>query len=123
MLSGLPPFYHEDFQQIGQKILQEPLKFCTGLTDPDARDLLNALLQKDPQQRLSDVKLIKAHPFFVSIDWEAMENLRVAPPYIPRPIIEDYSDFFIIEEEESTGTKRAQEASAFAGFTFVAPNT
>jgi hypothetical protein len=46
------------------------------------------LFVKDPDQRLGSGDLglnnIKAHPFFQSIDWEAIYNKKIKPPFIPK---------------------------------------
>jgi len=45
----------------------------------DARDLIKRLLVADPLQRPS-IPEIKAHPFFKSIDWDALVSRELAPP-------------------------------------------
>jgi len=61
MLTGLPPFYSQDVQQMYFKILHANLDM-PGSLDGDTKDLINKLLERDPTKRLSDPKLIKAHP-------------------------------------------------------------
>ena len=55
---------------------------------PKATDLLLQLLERDPELRLgygpSDAELIKRHPFFEDVDWEAMETRSAKPPFIPK---------------------------------------
>ena len=54
---------------------------------PLARDLLSKLLEPDPTLRLGahNINLIKSHPYFGEIDWEALSRLEVPPPYVPDP--------------------------------------
>ncbi len=65
MLTGLPPFYSEDVNEMYRKILQDPLRFGDEVS-PDARHLLTLLLNRDPAQRLGSgphgAADIKAHP-------------------------------------------------------------
>ena len=39
-------------------------------------------MEKNPDQRLG-VDQIMSHPFFENVDWDAMEKLNIASPYIP----------------------------------------
>ena len=60
-----------------------------------ASDLLCRLLSFDPAARHSfgdsdcaagskgDAQLLMTHPFFDEIDWDALENRKVPPPYLP----------------------------------------
>ena len=54
MLTGLPPFYDENTNEMYRKIISEPLHFHDnqpGLVPPAARDLLARLLDRDPYNR------------------------------------------------------------------------
>lgn len=87
MLSGLPPFYSEDVNEMYRKILQDPLRFGDEIS-PDARSLLTLLLNRDPQQRLGSgvggAQDIKRHPFFARhIDWKRLLAKKVQPPFKP----------------------------------------
>jgi serine/threonine protein kinase len=86
MLTGLPPFYCRDRNQLFEKIRRGVLEFPDYLSDP-ARDILGRLLTRDPNARLgcgpADAREIKAHPFFAGVDWVAMAAKRVPPPLVP----------------------------------------
>ncbi|WFD18393.1 non-specific serine/threonine protein kinase [Malassezia caprae] len=87
MLTGLPPFFSEDVNEMYRKILHEPLTFPADVR-PDARNLLVRLLQRDPAQRLGSppggAADIKTHPFFTKyIDWNLLLAKKVQPPYKP----------------------------------------
>ena len=50
--------------------------------------ILRGFLQKDPKERLgshpeSGFQDIMDHPFYSTIDWVALEQKQVSPPYIP----------------------------------------
>jgi serum/glucocorticoid-regulated kinase 2 len=75
MLTGLPPFYDENTNEMYRKILSEPLYFPgPDIVPPTAKDILTKLLNRKPEQRLgaNGASEIKAHPFFHSIDWRKL---------------------------------------------------
>lgn len=82
MLTGLPPFYSQDVQEMYRKIMTDKLKFPNGMGE-DAKNLLEGLLQRDINERLKDPSKIKDHPFFKSIDFTNLYNKKITPPFIP----------------------------------------
>ncbi|KAK8010942.1 hypothetical protein PG990_009907 [Apiospora arundinis] len=80
MLTGLPPFYDENTNEMYRKILSEPLHF------PGPEDLLTKLLNRDPEHRLGagGSAEIKAHPFFHAIDWRKLLQRKYEPTFKPR---------------------------------------
>ena len=87
MLTGLPPFYSEDVNEMYRKILYDPLVFLPDVR-PDARDLLRRLLERDASKRLGSppggAMEIKNHPFFTKhIDWSMLLAKKVRPPFKP----------------------------------------
>lgn len=53
---------------------------------PFTSDFLMKILNKDPKKRLGTkgIDEIMNHPFFETIDWNALSNKKVIPPYKPR---------------------------------------
>jgi len=87
MLTGLPPFYDENTNEMYRKILSEPLHFPgPEIVPPAARDLLTKLLDRDATRRLgtNGAAEIKAHPFFHSIDWRKLLDRKYEPSFKPR---------------------------------------
>jgi serum/glucocorticoid-regulated kinase 2 len=84
MLTGLPPFYDENTNEMYRKILSEPLHF-SDVVPPAAKDLLQKLLERDPTQRLgaNGSAEIKAHPFFHAIDWRKLLQRKYEPTFKP----------------------------------------
>jgi len=82
MLTGLPPFYSQDVQEMYNKIMNDKLVFPPHVSS-EARSLLTALLERNPDKRLQDAKVIKAHPYFKGIDWDAIVRKEVDPPFVP----------------------------------------
>ncbi|KAJ6108545.1 AGC-kinase C-terminal [Penicillium sp. IBT 18751x] len=86
MLTGLPPFYDENTNEMYRKILQEPLTFpSSDIVPPAARDLLTRLLDRDPQRRLgaNGAAEIKSHHFFANIDWRKLLQRKYEPSFRP----------------------------------------
>jgi len=127
MLTGLPPFYSQDVQQMYQKIMTAKLTIPKNVSD-EAKSLLEQLLVRDPEQRLTDPKLIKKHPFFHSIDWKKLEQKEVTPPYIPP--VTGKNDTKMVDpsftsEDPALSATPASDingAITFDDFTYVAPN-
>jgi len=82
MLTGLPPFYSQDVQEMYRKIMTDKLKFPNGMSE-DSKSLLEGLLQRDIAERLKDPAKIKEHPFFKTIDFTSLYNKKITPPFIP----------------------------------------
>lgn len=84
MLTGLPPFYDENTNEMYRKILSEPLHF-SDVVPPAAKDLLTKLLNRDPNERLgaNGSAEIKAHPFFHAIDWRKLLQRKYEPAFKP----------------------------------------
>lgn len=89
MLTGLPPFYDENTNEMYRKILQEPLTFpSSDIVPPAARDLLTRLLDRDPQRRLgaNGAAEIKSHHFFANIDWRKLLQRKYEPSFRPNVV-------------------------------------
>lgn len=86
MLTGLPPFYHENTNEMYRKILSEPLYFPgSDIVPPAAKDLLTKLLNRNPAERLgaNGSSEIKAHRFFDAIDWRKLLQRKYEPAFKP----------------------------------------
>lgn len=89
MLTGLPPFYDENTNEMYRKILSEPLHFPgPDIVPPAAKDILTKLLNRKPEQRLgaNGASEIKAHPFFHSIDWRKLLHRKYEPTFKPNVV-------------------------------------
>jgi len=125
MLSGLPPFYTEDVQNMYYNIINTSLTMPKGSNEV-TQSLLSGFLAKDPQDRLSDPLKIKSHPFFAGINWEKLYAKQVKPPYIP-PVKGQTDDSQIspeftedaIEDSTPAPKPKGNQPIHFDGFTFV----
>jgi len=81
MLVGFPPYYTENIKKLYEDIKSAKLKI-PAYVSPQAKDLLNKLLNKNPKQRIGvkDKSEIKRHPFFKGIDWEKLLDREIKPP-------------------------------------------
>lgn len=98
MLTGLPPFFDENTNDMYRKILQEPLRFPDDM-DREARSLLIGLLDRNPETRLGvhGASEIKAHPFFAQIDWHRLMAKKYAAPF--KPAVESAADTSNFDQE------------------------
>ncbi|EIW71239.1 hypothetical protein TREMEDRAFT_42662 [Tremella mesenterica DSM 1558] len=85
MMTGLPPFYDENTNEMYRKILSDPLRFPEEFGS-EARSLLTQLLNRDPAKRLgvNGAQEIKNHPFFARhIDFKKLWAKKIQPPFKP----------------------------------------
>ena len=84
MLTGLPPFYSTDRNQMYHDMIEEELYYPEYL-NPLVVDLLMNLLSKDQRQRYtySSIDLIKQHPWCMDIPWDKIRSKQVQPPWLP----------------------------------------
>ncbi|KAK9471715.1 kinase-like domain-containing protein [Dipodascopsis tothii] len=84
MLTGLPPFYDDNTNEMYRKILQDPLRFPEDM-DRDAQSLLVGLLDRNPKKRLgaNGPAEIKSHRFFREIDWKKLMGKKYPAPFKP----------------------------------------
>ncbi|KAL7267999.1 Serine/threonine-protein kinase [Rhizina undulata] len=87
MLTGLPPFYDENTNEMYRKILQDPLQFPTDI-DRDAKSILIRLLDRDPARRLgaNGASEIKSHRFFETVDWKRLLQKKIQPSFRPNVV-------------------------------------
>jgi len=87
MLTGWPPFYDKNLRKMCEQILRAELRFPPGCTaSTEARDLIRQLLRRDPEKRLGTLSTdeVRAHPFFATVDWAALERREVTAPFLPK---------------------------------------
>ena len=74
MLTGTPPFYDRNKLAIYDKIQHSKPQFYDFHSD-SARDLIESLLRKNPEERLCSergIEELKEHPFFEGYDWDKL---------------------------------------------------
>jgi serum/glucocorticoid-regulated kinase 2 len=86
MVCGKPPFYSKNRNTMYLKTIKGTIE-CPSYLSAEAESLIKALLVRRPEERLGSgptgVNAIKEHPFFADVDWDAVANRRVVPPFKP----------------------------------------
>ncbi|EDO14526.1 hypothetical protein Kpol_265p1 [Vanderwaltozyma polyspora DSM 70294] len=135
MCCGWSPFFAEDNQKMYQKIAFGKVKFPRDILSPEGRSFVKGLLNRNPNHRLGSVddgRELRAHPFFADIDWDALREKKIPPPFKPHLSSEtDTSNFDPEFTQASTSYMNKNQSSIaatplspamqakFAGFTFV----
>ncbi|XP_018317782.1 protein kinase C [Mycetomoellerius zeteki] len=127
MVAGQRPFEAESEEELFKAVLQNNLVFPEWVS-PEAMSVIQAFMTKNPAERLGCVaadggeNAIRVHPFFKHLDWEALEERKVKPPFKPKikdekealnfdiifttedPVLTSDSDgSFVIDQEEFRG--------------------
>ncbi|KAI8824268.1 serine/threonine protein kinase 15 [Fimicolochytrium jonesii] len=77
---GFPPFSDDTPEAIFANILEGVIEWPESDMSPEARDLIERLLNPNPKERLS-AEGVKKHPFFAEVEWD---KIREQPaPFIP----------------------------------------
>ena len=83
MLASYPPFYDEDPMRTYAKIMHGHIAFPKHFS-AEAVDLIKRLLNPKHTKRLGVIKggaqLIREHPWFRSLNWQALENKELKCP-------------------------------------------
>ncbi|KAK4942256.1 rim15, signal transduction response regulator [Elasticomyces elasticus] len=103
-LYGVPPFNAETTEQVFDNILNRRIAWPDDEdfeVSPEAKDLINKLIQLDPNERLGankDEKYpsggaeIQAHPWFADINWDTL--LEDEAQFVPNPEHPEDTEYF-----------------------------
>lgn len=92
LVFGRRPFRGRTNSALTHSISKDPLRFPENAEEKCSKAGMQALkgfLDRDPYKRLScnpqteGFEEIRRHPWFASIDWEALERKELAPPFVP----------------------------------------
>jgi len=132
VLTGCSPFTVDgdknSTQDIARRILTKAVPFPKGMNEP-AKSFISGLLEKDPKKRLGarGVDQIKSHPFFMNINWSAMEQRKVKPPLKPKVSsqtdVNNFAEEFTNQVPLFTPTEAPTDYKGiFSGYSFVSPS-
>ena len=85
LMCGKVPFgdgIEDDPQLFYQYIMKGDFSFPSFITDETFMNLINKMLLKDQNKRLSNLEDIKKHPYFKDFDWEKLETFSLEAPYL-----------------------------------------
>ncbi|CAG2208563.1 PRKCE [Mytilus edulis] len=136
MMSGQPPFEADNEEDLFESILHDDVLYPVWLSR-EAVAILKGFMTKNPTKRLGCVKqqggekAILVHPFFhEKIDWEALEQRKVKPPFKPKikskTDANNFDKDFTSEEPTLTpvdpSVVKAINQEEFSGFSFINPD-
>lgn len=103
MLVGHLPFYSQNHDVLFELILLQEVHFPRTLS-MEAKSLLAGLLVKDPKHRLGggpqDANEIMLHSFFMCVNWQALLERKITPPFKPQVTSDTDTRYF---DQEFTG--------------------
>uniref|UniRef100_A0A669F3I0 protein kinase C n=1 Tax=Oreochromis niloticus TaxID=8128 RepID=A0A669F3I0_ORENI len=86
MLVGESPFPGDDEEEVFDSIVNDEVRYPRFLTT-EAIGVMRRLLRRNPERRLGsgekDAEEVKKQPFFRVMDWEALLQRKVPPPFVP----------------------------------------
>ena len=90
-------------QEIFDNILNRRLEWPASGISPECRDLIDRLLQTDPDTRLghSGSQALKEHPWFGALDWDNLARAKAA--FVPQLDCESDTSYFDAKEVRVTG--------------------
>ncbi|CAG9565805.1 unnamed protein product [Danaus chrysippus] len=129
MLAGQPPFEADNEDDLFESILHDDVLYPVWLSK-DAVSILKGFMTKNPSRRLGVLggpAGIKQHAFFKDMDWDALAQRRLRPPFRPKVKSKREAANFDAEftKEEPCLTPvppdvlRAINQEEFKGFSFV----
>ncbi|XP_046971684.1 protein kinase C isoform X3 [Vanessa cardui] len=128
MLAGQPPFEADNEDDLFESILHDDVLYPVWLSK-DAVSILKGFMTKNPSRRLGvqgGAGGIRAHAFFRDVDWDALAQRRLRPPFRPKKSKREAANFdaeFTKEEPGLTPVPpdvlRAINQEEFKGFSFV----
>ncbi|XP_060721417.1 serine/threonine-protein kinase N1b isoform X2 [Tachysurus vachellii] len=86
MMVGESPFPGDDEEEVFDSIVNDEVRYPRFLST-EAISLMRRLLRRNPERRLGsserDAEEVKKQPFFREMDWEALLQRKVDPPFMP----------------------------------------
>lgn len=127
MLTGLPPYYSQNINEMYEKILYDPLTFPAFLSE-ECKSFLEGLLTRDPDNRLGsngDGEEVRNHPWLRDFDFQKLLAKEYKPEFVPTVAsatsTENVDQAFLDEEAADSHVPESALTGAdeFDGFTFV----
>ncbi|XP_006898282.1 PREDICTED: serine/threonine-protein kinase N2 isoform X1 [Elephantulus edwardii] len=132
MLVGESPFPGDDEEEVFDSIVNDEVRYPRFLST-EAISIMRRLLRRNPERRLGagekDAEDVKKHPFFRLIDWSALMDKKVKPPFVPtirgRKDVSNFDDEFTSEAPILTPPREPrrlseEEQEMFRDFDYIA---
>lgn len=132
MLVGESPFPGDDEEEVFDSIVNDEVRYPRFLST-EAISIMRRLLRRNPERRLGagekDAEDVKKHPFFRLIDWSALMDKKVKPPFVPtirgREDVSNFDDEFTSEAPILTPPREPrilseEEQEMFRHFDYIA---
>ena len=128
MLTGLPPYYSQNINEMYEKILYDPLTFPAFLSE-ECKSFLEGLLTRDPEKRLGtngDGEEVRNHPWLRDFEFDKLLKKEYKPEFVPvvssATSTENVDAAFLEEDAADSHVPESALTGAddeFDGFTFV----
>ncbi|XP_069862445.1 serine/threonine-protein kinase N2 isoform X2 [Dipodomys merriami] len=132
MLVGESPFPGDDEEEVFDSIVNDEVRYPRFLST-EAISIMRRLLRRNPERRLGagekDAEDVKKHPFFRLVDWNALIDKKVKPPFVPtirgREDVSNFDDEFTSEAPILTPPREPrilseEEQEMFRDFDYIA---
>ncbi|XP_076976480.1 serine/threonine-protein kinase N2 isoform X2 [Tamandua tetradactyla] len=132
MLVGESPFPGDDEEEVFDSIVNDEVRYPRFLST-EAISIMRRLLRRNPERRLGagekDAEDVKKHPFYRLIDWSALMDKKVKPPFVPtirgREDVSNFDDEFTSEAPILTPPREPrilseEEQEMFIDFDYIA---
>uniref|UniRef100_A0A8C2YKK8 Serine/threonine-protein kinase N2 n=1 Tax=Chinchilla lanigera TaxID=34839 RepID=A0A8C2YKK8_CHILA len=132
MLVGESPFPGDDEEEVFDSIVNDEVRYPRFLST-EAISIMRRLLRRNPERRLGagekDAEDVKKHPFFRLIDWNALMDKKLKPPFVPtirgREDVSNFDDEFTSEAPILTPPREPrilseEEQEMFRDFDYIA---
>ncbi|KAB1268957.1 Serine/threonine-protein kinase N2 [Camelus dromedarius] len=132
MLVGESPFPGDDEEEVFDSIVNDEVRYPRFLST-EAISIMRRLLRRNPERRLGagekDAEDVKKHPLFRLIDWSALMDKKVKPPFVPtirgREDVSNFDDEFTSEAPILTPPREPrilseEEQEMFRDFDYIA---
>jgi serine/threonine protein kinase len=114
MVHGKDPYHGPTREALYHSVLNNPVSFPNPRISENCKNLITGLMKKDARQRFSSPQ-VQGSPWFATMDWQALENKRVPPPWVP-------DREYVCKAKDKTGSVHkaptGPAADSFEGFTY-----
>ena len=118
MVHGKSPFYSRSHQELFANILDGVYRINKKLPT-DVKDIIDALLEKNPQKRGENAQNIRSFAFFREVNWDSLRQRKAVPPI--RPTVKGHEDLGYFKRLNEALSPEATSAlpEYYQNFTYV----